>query len=983
MARSPYTTRSGKSIRSDLFLLLIFIAVFPITVYLYLDFFSLKNRLDENARENLMNNSKAIHGELKTLFSEYITALRHLSESPAVLSRHLVIDKITAEMDTTLKYYPAFTRIALLNESGEPLCTTHGDLSDIDKIIDISPASIGSGLILIPPANPEAGENSIKIIVPAIIDDKTRYLVGEMGFDKIWQISDRTKVGKSGFIVITDARGNIIAHPDKKSIGKKITEFDVKDSIARKIPEIVTFSSPDTGAPYIGAINAIGAPLLSLSSPLVIIAVQPKNEAYEFSNFIIVRDLLQLIAVTSFVILISLYFSTRITKPIEKIIDATDTIAAGKFGGVLDMRSWEELNNIARAFNEMSKNLEKFTRELKESEKKYRTLVEDIDDGYYLIKNEAIVYANNAFSRILGFEGDEVIGKNFFDLFPESAKAVARNHYDAVLTKDDTPHRFELSVLKRDGEEIFLEFRPKRISEGEEAVIAGIFVDVSLRREREAFLENRKRFLEEEIVKKTKELFESELKFRTIFESAADGIFLAEKNGVVLSVNKALVGILGFDPTGMESASFFKRINERGVLDVETLFKQKKSAKTQFSTSLSSPDKGAVHLDITMNPLFLGKKRQFLQGIVRDTTEREHLLSGLIQSRNRLQTAFDAVSNRMYLIDERYTLKFVNRKISEEFNIHYREILNNKCYHFFNSDDSPCAGCPFADVIAERREKNHEVFVGRDDKNQYFDVSIFPTPSHENTTDYLVFSREITEEKQIKDHLIQNDRLISLGQLSSGIAHEINNPLTAILGYAQVLREATNPGNAEYQDLKIIEDQAKNCKSILDDLLLFSRARMNQKDFFPITDALSAVIQLTANEIRTKNITVRTRFADNLPPFFGDQIKITQVFLNIINNSIYAVKAGGEMIIETGLREEENQTVISFIDNGMGIREEDKKRIFDPFFTTKPPGMGTGFGLSVSYGIVREHGGDIFAESTHGKGTSLTIILPNLEKNEP
>jgi signal transduction histidine kinase len=215
-----------------------------------------------------------------------------------------------------------------------------------------------------------------------------------------------------------------------------------------------------------------------------------------------------------------------------------------------------------------------------------------------------------------------------------------------------------------------------------------------------------------------------------------------------------------------------------------------------------------------------------------------------------------------------------------------------------------------------------------------------------------------------------------LGQLSAGVAHEINNPLTAILGYAQVLLQDVEPDTYINENLSIIKKQAENCKVILDDLLIFSRARPSKMDYFSINDTFRGVLPLVQKEIKDKQIAFETTLQGEMPPFYGDQIKLTQVFLNLINNAIYAVRVGGVIKIDTWWDESRNAIYVSVTDNGSGIAEDDKKRIFDPFYSTKPQGKGTGLGLSVSYGIIVEHGGEISVESVPYKETVFTISLP-------
>jgi two-component system NtrC family sensor kinase len=367
-------------------------------------------------------------------------------------------------------------------------------------------------------------------------------------------------------------------------------------------------------------------------------------------------------------------------------------------------------------------------------------------------------------------------------------------------------------------------------------------------------------------------------------------------------------------------------------------------------------------------------------GTIKDITDRKRMETMIINSRDRLMTAFDAVSDRMYIVDDEYRVKFVNSSISEELDLDFDKLLNNRCYSFLNTKNEPCTGCPVSNVIENREGTSGDVFVGPEGEGSRFFVSAYPIKSEGDRHDFLIYSRDVTEEKRMEENLIQHDRLVSLGRLSAGVAHEINNPLTAILGYTQLLLKNIGDERREHEDLKLIEEQVLNCKTILDNLLIFSRSKVDRREYFILEDVLANVIMLNKKELKEKKIKVTKKFKNKIPTFHGDKIKITQVFLNILQNSIYAVDVEGKITVETSWDEVDNRVMITFMDNGPGISEVNIRRIFDPFFTTKPPGKGTGLGLSVSYGIVREHGGVIVAESPPGKGAKFIVFLPIKEE---
>jgi len=469
----------------------------------------------------------------------------------------------------------------------------------------------------------------------------------------------------------------------------------------------------------------------------------------------------------------------------------------------------------------------------------------------------------------------------------------------------------------------------------------------------------------------------SEEKYRNLFETSKDIIYFSTVDGKILDINYAAEELLGYTRDELlnlpaeelymnadEREKFQEQIEEKGFLvDYELTMKKKDG------TFIDCIEAATVITDSS------GKVTGY-HGILKDITQRKKMETDIINAKNRFQAAFDAVSSRMYMITEHYELFYVNRSIKEELGIEYLEILGKTCYSFFNTENAPCKGCPMADVIVNREPSEGEVVVDIENSRSFLFVNVYPVQTKEKTYDYLIYSTDITEQKKIQEHLIQSDRLISLGQLSAGVAHEINNPLTAILGYSQILLQDVESNSEKEESLQIIKKQAENCKVILDDLLIFSRARPNKKDYFSINDVVKGVIPLVKKDTKDKKISLEMSLQKDIPPYFGDQIRMTQVFLNLLNNAIYAVETGGTVGIDTEWDEAGKCIRVLFRDDGPGITEEDRKHIFDPFFSTKPQGQGTGLGLSVSYGIVSEHGGEIDVESQPGKETVFTILLP-------
>ncbi|MEK7702242.1 MAG: ATP-binding protein, partial [candidate division NC10 bacterium] len=239
----------------------------------------------------------------------------------------------------------------------------------------------------------------------------------------------------------------------------------------------------------------------------------------------------------------------------------------------------------------------------------------------------------------------------------------------------------------------------------------------------------------------------------------------------------------------------------------------------------------------------------------------------------------------------------------------------------------------------------------------------------ENARLYEGVKHQMAELKRTQAQLIQSTKLAAIGELAANIAHEINNPLTSVLGFASYLAERVQPGEPMREELDLIQDEAGRARDIVRDLLHFSR----QREFIPQVTDLNAVLRQTAAMVRRQGaldaIELSEEYAEGLPPVEIDVPRIKQVFLNLINNAVYVMKGGGSLTLRSSASGDMVQ--VEVIDTGAGIAPEHLDRIFEPFFTTKPDVSGTGLGLSVSLGIVQSHGGTIEVKSEIGRGSNF------------
>jgi signal transduction histidine kinase len=246
---------------------------------------------------------------------------------------------------------------------------------------------------------------------------------------------------------------------------------------------------------------------------------------------------------------------------------------------------------------------------------------------------------------------------------------------------------------------------------------------------------------------------------------------------------------------------------------------------------------------------------------------------------------------------------------------------------------------------------------------------------HEEET-YILLLTDISEERARQETLYMTDRLASIGEMASGIAHELNNPLTSIIGLSEIIAMENVPDTVK-EDMNIIKSESQRAADIVKNLLSFGRKNTSQKQPMAVNKIIQDVLRLRSYEHGVNNIKVIKELATDLPDIMADPSQIQQVIINLVLNAEQAmISAHDKGTITIRTQKVDNLVRITFSDDGPGIEPENLRHIFDPFFTTKETGKGTGLGLSISYGIVNEHNGKIYASSEPGKGATFVVELP-------
>lgn len=250
------------------------------------------------------------------------------------------------------------------------------------------------------------------------------------------------------------------------------------------------------------------------------------------------------------------------------------------------------------------------------------------------------------------------------------------------------------------------------------------------------------------------------------------------------------------------------------------------------------------------------------------------------------------------------------------------------------------------------------------------------TQAIHNATLYRELDDKIQEIRRMQAQLVQSEKLAAIGKLAAGVAHEINNPLTGIMGFAELMLQSGDLSSRQREDVQSIMEQSRRCRRIVQNLLQFSRRKKGNNETVNLDPLLEAGLQLMKYDLIRSNIEVQKHLPGDLPAVQGDPAQLEQVFLNLIANARQAMEGKKDGLLKILASTEAGKVVLRFEDNGCGISEEDLGKVFDPFFTTKPVGQGTGLGLSISYGIIQQHHGTLRVESRAGAGAAFIITLP-------
>jgi two-component system, NtrC family, sensor kinase len=362
--------------------------------------------------------------------------------------------------------------------------------------------------------------------------------------------------------------------------------------------------------------------------------------------------------------------------------------------------------------------------------------------------------------------------------------------------------------------------------------------------------------------------------------------------------------------------------------------------------------------------------------------ESARLFQRVSRSQREWETTFDAMQDCVSVHDTTGNVIRANVALARRLNTIPQKVIGRSCSEIYQPQGSSVGPCRHTRSLKSEsllvEEMTLPVMGG------VFQISVSPWyDKGKRLVGSIHVAKDISNEKLLQQQLIQSEKLSAIGELISGIAHELNNPLTGVMGYSQLLQMRKDLDDRAKENLLKINNLALRCQKIVQNLLSFARKQKPERTLSDVNDILEKTMELRSYDLHVNNIEISRDLDRHLPKTIADAHQLQQVFLNVLTNAEQAMLEAhgrGHLRIRTHTDEQNERVIVEIMDDGPGIPESYLTRIFDPFFTTKEVGKGTGLGLSLSYGMIKEHGGNIYARSRPGEGSTFVIELPIISK---
>jgi two-component system NtrC family sensor kinase len=611
-------------------------------------------------------------------------------------------------------------------------------------------------------------------------------------------------------------------------------------------------------------------------------------------------------------------------------------------------------------------------REIREATKRFEKIAEMGEDGIIVFdENSQIEFANQMAAEIMGLPKDQILGREFFSLIGKRDEEFLE---EMVMRGEGLGQKVctEMSIQTPQDQVKATEVcvAPTRSDDGRIKTYAYIR-DIT----------ERKKF--------ERELKESEEKYRNLFERVQHGLFISSKEGKFLDCNQALLNKLGY-PTKEEflnidiakdlymnpedRKTFQRLIEQHGfVKDFEVEFKRRNGEKITIllTAHVKRDEKGKI----------IG-----YEGLNIDISERKRMERELKEANEFLMKLIESSVDGIIVTNTKGDILIFNKgaenilgykadEVAGKMNIRsiYEPGVAKEVMEKLRSPDYGDVGKLTSFPIFHRR-KDGELIEGDLSASIIYDENgkeIASVGIFKDLRERLGIERELQKTQQA---LLQSEKLAAMGRLTSQIAHELNNPIYGIMNTFELLKTEIPPENKRRKILELALSETQRLAEMLRNMLSFSKPEEEKRRPVKLNELIDGILLVMEKQMRESNIKVETFFDDEIPEVMASTNQMRQVMLNILKNAKEAMPKGGTLTI--GTKREDNKVLIQIQDTGVGIPEGIRDKIFDAFFTTKQKVKGVGLGLSVCYGIIKDHGGEIKVESEEEKGTTFTISLP-------
>jgi len=494
--------------------------------------------------------------------------------------------------------------------------------------------------------------------------------------------------------------------------------------------------------------------------------------------------------------------------------------------------------------------------------------------------------------------------------------------------------------------------------------------------------------IERRIEEGTKKLLERELQFYALFEGAQDGIVVHDVKGKFLEVNRVAGRLFGCEKKELLERDWFSLVPPEAHEKLSTFFSSvcKREAPQPMEIFLKKKEGSTFIAELSSRPVkFMGQDA--IQTLIRDITIRKQLEEGLREEREKYRMLVESSLIGVFIMQQGI-VRFANEKFAKLLGYSVDELMGKSLFDFVDPEDRTVMIAREMDREKGLPIQNHyEVkFLTKEGAKLWCEIycSLLML---EGVPSILGNVLDISARKQWETQVLEAQKMESIGRLAGGIAHEFNNLLGGILGYASLLLSDLKEDHPFYQDIQTIAETAKKAADLTNRLLAFARGGKYQVTTLDVHKIAEDVLAILSSSI-DPNIRLETHFTQNPWPVRGDARQIHQAFMNVCLNAIEAMPGGGKLVFKTEnvlFKESEKLPLglsvgeyvcITISDTGVGMDERVKSRVFEPFFTTKPGQEKKGLGLSVVYGIVKNHGGAVEIQSELGKGTEVKLYFP-------